>query len=123
MNDEIKALMPKKPYLDDFKIYPANGSGKVLVAYTDVYDYYDREIVALFENARVVYGKSLKPSALFNAELADDDTHTALLIGIKPLDQAVTKDEIVRTFKNVKLMGEIEAACFIDRIERFGLKP
>lgn len=90
--------------------------------------WYDTHIKSLFENGVVLYGNyEFFKDEWFDVGLKrnDDDTHCFLAIGIQPIDQAVTKEELLENLKKALRPandGKYIVGKLIERIEKWGVK-
>lgn len=110
ISDEVKAMMPKYPV---FSSVPVGifGCNILAISRSSFDSWYDREILPLFENAKVV------PYVVPDQA----QKYTALLINIQPIDQAVTKDEVIQFIRENSAPNAIMREL-ADRIEKFGVK-
>lgn len=111
----------------DPKIY--DGYKRALQDAQDLFnDWYDREIVKLFENAVVKYGR-IDENGLWSHKPVDSDTHQGLLIGRTPIERGVTKEEIIKALRSEAFTdhysgkSKSEFQELAARIEREGIKP
>lgn len=115
MSDLIKKLKPPKiNFIEEWQTMTTN-------SYQETFDsWYTQHITPLFENAKLVTGWEdvfhVNPNNLDGKPAV-----RALVIGIEPIDQAVSKDALVSYLRSPKRSEDYEREL-ADRIERYEVK-
>lgn len=113
-----------------------NTSTGHVVDWDEFEHWYETHIKPLFENGVVMKGYISKgnwdgqPSMFLRPDLKDPNgrcTHVGLLIGIQPINQAVTKEELLRVLITEAAMEtdkdrEKFFRSLVDRIEKWGVR-